>query len=156
MSLEKARAALEAAGYEDRIRILPTSTATVALAAEALGCDEDMIAKTLSFQEGERVLIIVMSGLSRVDNRKFRETFHFKAHMIPFEEAEAKTGHAPGGVCPFGLNEGCEVYLDVSLKKHEIVYPAAGSSESAVKLTVAELEEILPQALWIDVSKENQ
>lgn len=154
MSLEKAKAALEAAGYADRIRILPTSTATVALAAAALGCDEDMIAKTLSFYEGERVIIIVMSGKSRVDNRKFRDTFHFKAHMIPYEEAEAYTGHAPGGVCPFGLKAGCEVYLDESLKKHDTVYPAAGSSDSAVELKVEELGVILPEAVWVDVTKE--
>lgn len=154
MSLEKAKVALERAGYADRIRILPTSTATVALAAAALGCDEDMIAKTLSFYEEDRVLVIVMSGKSRVDNRKFRDTFHFKAHMIPYEEAEAYTGHAPGGVCPFGLKDGCEVYLDESLRKHETVYPAAGSSDSAVELKVEELEKILASAKWVDVTKE--
>lgn len=153
MSYESAREYLENAGLEDRIHLMGTSTATVALAAAALGCEEARIAKTLSFTADGRTIIIVMAGDVKVDNRKYKDIFHAKAHMIPHDETEALTGHIPGGVCPFGLKSGCAVYLDESLKRFDKVYPAAGTADSAVELTVAELEGALPDAVWIDVSR---
>ena len=153
MSYESAREYLAKYSLENRIHLMQTSTATVALAALALGCEEARIAKTLSFLEDGRVIIIVTAGDVKVDNKKFKEYFHTKAHMIPYEETEALTGHAPGGVCPFGLKDGCEVYLDTSLKRFDTIYPAAGTSNSAVKLSPAELEKALPMAKWISVTK---
>lgn len=153
MSYESARDYLRRAGLDDRIHLMGTSTATVALAAAALGCEEARIAKTLSFLLGDKVVIIVMAGDVKADNRKYKDIFHAKAHMVPHDETEALTGHIPGGVCPFGLKDGCVVYLDESLKRFDKVYPAAGTADSAVELTVAELEQALPDAVWIDVSK---
>ena len=153
MSFEKAYDYLKERNLGDRIQRFDVSTATVELAAAALGCNEDMIAKSLSFKCKEDVFIIVMSGLSRVDNHKYKECFHAKAHMLPFDETEAATGHAAGGVCPFGVNPGVKIFLDESLKKHEIIYPAAGTSDSAVRLTPEELADALPKAIWVDVSK---
>lgn len=153
MSYESAERYLERYSLQNRIHIMETSTATVALAAQALGCEEARIAKTLSFLAGDRVIIIVMAGDAKVDNRKYKDLFHTKAHMIPHDETEALTGHIPGGVCPFGLKDGCEVYLDESLKRFDKVYPAAGTADSAVELTVDELASALPMAKWIDVAK---
>ncbi len=153
MSFEKAYEYLKERNLENRIQRFDVSTATVSLAAAALGCDEDMIAKSLSFSCKDEVFIIVMSGLSRVDNHKYKECFHSKAHMLPFEETEKATGHAAGGVCPFGVKLGVKIFLDESLRKHEIVYPAAGTSDSAVRLTPEELSTALPRAIWIDVAK---
>lgn len=154
MSFEKAYEYLKEKGYEDRIHRFAESTATVSLAATALGCEEDMIAKSLSFLTKEGVVVIVLSGSSRVDNKKYKALFGEKAHMVPFEETEELLGHAAGGVCPFGLKPGVKVFLDVSLKRHETVYPAAGTADSAVKLNISELETLLPSAMWIDVSKD--
>lgn len=153
MSYESAREYLEKYSLQDRIHIMDTSTATVALAAQALDCEEARIAKTLSFTTGDRIIIIVMAGDAKVDNRKYKDIFHSKAHMIPHDETEALTGHIPGGVCPFGVKDGCEVYLDESLKRFDKVYPAAGTADSAVELTVDELAAALPMAKWIDTSK---
>lgn len=153
MSYESAREYLDKAGLADRIHLMGTSTATVALAAAALGCEEARIAKTLSFIAGDKIVIIVMAGDVKVDNRKYKDLFHSKAHMIPHDDTESLTGHIPGGVCPFGLKAGCNVYLDESLRRFDKVYPAAGTADSAVELTVAELEGALPDAIWIDVSK---
>lgn len=130
------------------------STATVAMAAEALGVEEGMIAKTMSFLQGEKAVLILTEGTAKIDNRKYKDTFHTKAKMIPFEKVEEMTGHAPGGVCPFGAEEGIDVYLDESLKRFEIVYPAAGNDHSAVKLTISELEQASDALGWVDVCKE--
>ena len=136
MALDKARAYLAQKGLDDRIIIPEQSSATVAEAAAALGCAPGMIAKTLSFLQDGRPVLILAEGLSRVDNQKYRARFGCKAKMIPAEQVEALVGHAVGGVCPFGVNEGVTVYLDVSLKQHETVYPAAGSDHSAVRLSI--------------------
>lgn len=134
--------------------LLTHSSATVELAAEALGTVPAQIAKTLSFLVDGKPVLIVTEGTARIDNHKFKEQFHTKARMIPFEEVEGYTGHAPGGVCPFGVKEDVTTYLDVSLKKFDIVYPAAGTDHSAVKLAVDELEKCAEPAGWIDVCKE--
>lgn len=154
MSLEKAKAYLENKGFADHIIELDDSTATVAMAAEALGVEPGMIAKTMSFLQGEQAVLILTEGTAKVDNRKYKDTFHVKAKMIPFDEVEKIIGHAPGGVCPFGINDGVEVYLDESLKKFTTVYPAAGNDHSAVKLTIPELEQIAGAKGWVDVCKE--
>lgn len=152
MSFEKAKAYLEAKGLGDRIIVPEESSATVELAAKALGTEPERIAKTMSFLLGEEVILILTEGTARIDNPKYKAQFHTKAKMIPFDQVEEKTGHAPGGVCPFGVKDGVRVFLDVSLKKYDIVYPAAGSDHSAVRLSPGELEECL-QAEWIDVCK---
>ena len=154
MSLEKAKAYLAEKGYADHVIELEDSSATVQLAAQALGVEPGMIAKTMSFLIGEEAILILTEGTARVDNRKYKDTFHMKAKMIPFEEVENWIGHAPGGVCPFGLKEGVKVYLDESLKQFDTVYPAAGNDHSAVKLTIAELEEVAGAVGWVDVCKE--
>ena len=154
MSLEKAKAYLAEKGYADHVIELEDSGATVQLAAQALGVEPGMIAKTMSFLIGEEAILILTEGTARVDNRKYKDTFHMKAKMIPFEEVENWIGHAPGGVCPFGIKEGVKVYLDESLKQFDTVYPAAGNDHSAVKLTIAELEEVAGAVGWVDVCKE--
>ncbi len=154
MSLEKAENYLKEAGVLDHVIELKESTATVALAAEALGVEPGMIAKTMSFLQGEQPVLILTEGTAKVDNRKYKDTFHVKAKMIPFEQVEEVTGHAPGGVCPFGIKDGIEVYLDESLKRFETVYPAAGDDHSAVRLTIPELEEVSGAKGWVDVCRE--
>ena len=154
MSLVKAEKYLQEKGFLDHVIELEASTATVAEAAAALGVEEGMIAKTMSFLQGEQPVLILTEGTAKVDNRKYKDTFHVKAKMIPFGEVEEMIGHAPGGVCPFGINEGVEVYLDESLKQFETVYPAAGNDHSAVKLTIPELEQIAGAKGWVDVCKE--
>mgnify|MGYP001782612904 FL=1 len=124
------------------------------LAAEALGVEPGMIAKTMSFFQGEQPVLILTEGTARIDNRKYKDTFHIKAKMIPFEEVEEIIGHAPGGVCPFGVKEGIKVYLDESLKRFDTVYPAAGNDHSAVRLTIEDLENAVDSEGWIDVCKE--
>lgn len=154
MSLVKAEKYLQEKGFLAHVIELEASTATVAEAAAALGVEEGMIAKTMSFLQGEQPVLILTEGTAKVDNRKYKDTFQVKAKMIPFGEVEEKIGHAPGGVCPFGINEGVEVYLDESLKQFETVYPAAGNDHSAVKLTIPELEKIAGAKGWVDVCKE--
>lgn len=154
MSLQKAEAYLEAKGYLDHVIKTEVSTATVEMAAEALGVEPGMIAKTMSFLQGEQAVLILTEGTARIDNRKYKDTFHVKAKMIPFDEVEERIGHAPGGVCPFGVREGIQVYLDESLRRFDTVYPAAGDDHSAVKLTIAELEDVADAAGWVDVCKE--
>lgn len=154
MSLEQAKKYLTEKGYADRIIELEESSATVQLAAEALGVEPGMIAKTMSFLQGEQPVLILTEGTARIDNRKYKDTFHIKAKMIPFEEVEEIIGHAPGGVCPFGVKEGIKVYLDESLKRFDTVYPAAGNDHSAVRLTIADLENAVDFEGWIDVCKE--
>lgn len=153
MALERARKHLKQYDLDKNIIILDKSSATVQEASEALGITPGEIAKSLSFYVDGKPIIIVTAGDARIDNSKYKSIFHEKAHMIPFEEVEMTIGHAVGGVCPFGINDNVSVYLDVSLKKYDIVYPAAGTSNSAVKLT---LEELCTSSLyvdWIDVTK---
>lgn len=154
MSLEKAEKYLEDRGMQDRVIRLEESTATVAEAAEALGVEPGMIAKTMSFLQDGQAVLILTEGTARIDNRKYKDAFHMKAKMIPFEEVEQWIGHAPGGVCPFGIRDGVEVYLDESLRQFETVYPAAGDDHSAVRLSVDELEQIAGAKGWVDVCKE--
>lgn len=146
MSLEKAENYLKEAGFLDHVIELKESTATVALAAEALGVEPGMIAKTMSFLQGEQPVLILTEGTAKVDNRKYKDTFHVKAKMIPFEQVEEVTGHAPG----VGIKDGIEVYLDESLKRFETVYPAAGDDHSAVRLTIPELEKVSGAKGWVD------
>ena len=153
MSLERARKHLEKKGLADRIIIPEQSSATVAEAAAALGCEPGMIAKTLSFLQGDRPILILAEGMARIDNPKYKARFGCKARMIPADRVEALIGHDVGGVCPFGVNEGVPVYLDESLKRHATVYPAAGTGHSAVRLSIAELEYACDSAEWVDVCK---
>lgn len=154
MAFERAKEYLKGYGLEDRVMEFDVSSATVAEAAAAIGCKEDEIAKSLSFMVEERPILIVAAGASKIDNSKFKGEFHTKAKMLPFDEVENLIGHAVGGVCPFGVQENVEVYLDDSLKKFEIIYPACGSANSAVKLTVEELEQASGYKKWVDVCKD--
>ena len=153
MSIERARAHLKKHGLEDRIRELDVSSATVALAAQALGCEPERIAKTLSFEQGESAILILAAGDARIDNAKFKAQFGIKAKMLSADKVEPLIGHGIGGVCPFGINEGIPVYLDESLKRFDVVYPAAGTSASAVYLTLDELERASEHIGWINVTK---
>lgn len=153
MSIERAREHLRSRGFEDRVLEFEESSATVELAAHAVGCEAERIAKTLSFHVGDRVALVLFAGDARIDNRKFKNAFHSKAKMLRVDEAEELIGHGVGGVCPFGVNEGCDVYLDESLKRFDVVYPAAGNAASAVRLTIAELEDACAPCAWVDVSK---
>ncbi len=153
MSLIKVREYLKKYGKDGEIVEFDESSATVAEAAQAIGCGEADIAKTLSFIVDGKPILIVMAGDKRCDNHKYKEFFHEKAHMIPRENLVELVGHEAGGVCPFGVNEGVTIYLDESLKEHEFVYPACGSSNSAIKLTISEIEELSQFSEWIDVTK---
>ena len=153
MGLESAVRCLDEYGFKDRVKLLDESSATVDLAAEAVGVEPDQIAKTLSFLVKDVPVLVLASGKARIDNHKFKEEFKTKAKMIHSDQVEALVGHAPGGVCPFGVKEGVQVYLDNSLKNHEVVYPAAGTGNSVVKLTVPELEKCSGYLKWIDVCK---
>jgi len=153
MAIERARAHLAQRGLADRIMEFEQSSATVELAAVAVGCEPARIAKTLSFHVGDRVALILFAGDARIDNPKFKACFHTKAKMLAASEAEELIGHGVGGVCPFGVNDCCDVYLDESLRRFDVVYPAAGTSASAVRLTLEELERACAPCTWIDVSK---
>lgn len=153
MALDKVIAYFEHTPMKEKVLVLEQSSATVELAAMALQTEPDRIAKTMSFLVHDEPVLIVVSGESRIDNKKYKGTFACKAKMIPFEEVEDRIGHAPGGVCPFAVNEGVKVYLDESLKKYDIVYPAAGSSNSAVRMTIAELEQYSGTLGWVDVCR---
>lgn len=153
MSIDKVRNYFKKYNIEDNIIELSTSTATVKEAAESLGTEECRIAKSLSFIVEEKPIIIVVAGDAKIDNSKYKGYFHNKAKMIPFEEVNNLIGHNPGGVCPFAINEGVTVYLDESLKRFDYVYPACGSSNSAIKLTIEELEKYSNYTTWIDVCK---
>ena len=156
MAIEKVRSFFAGFGMEDRVIEFEVSSATVALAAEALHCEPCRIAKTLSFHVGEKVVLIVAAGDVKIDNAKYKAQFGQKAKMLAFEEAEELIGHAVGGVCPFAVNEGVEVYLDESLKRFQTVFPACGSSNSAIELTIPELEKYSRFTAWVDVCKEWQ
>ena len=153
MSIERVKQYFEPYGMADRIREFPVSSAPVELAAAALGCEGCRIAKTLSFSVDEAAVLIVAAGDARVDNGKFKAFFHTKARMLSPQEAADLVGHAVGGVCPFGVNEGVTTYLDVSLRRFETVFPACGSSNSAIELTLPELEKYSQAKAWIDVCK---
>lgn len=153
MSIQKVREYLAAYGAADRIREFDVSSATVELAAKALGCAESRIAKTLSFMLGDRVVLVVAAGDVKVDNRKYKDFFGGKAKMLAREDAERLTGHAVGGVCPFAVNDGVEVWLDESLKRFDTVFPACGSASSAIELTLDELEKFSRAKGWTDVCK---
>lgn len=154
MSIEKAKAYLAERGFLDHVIELAASTATVAEAAQALGVQPGMIAKTMSFLQGDKAVLILTEGTAKVDNRKYKDIFHTKAKMIPFEDVERLVGHAPGGVCPFGVPDDVDVYLDESLRQFDTVYPAAGNDHSAVRLTLPELERAAGAKGWVDVCKE--
>ena len=153
MSLIKVREYLKKYGKDEEIVEFDESSATVAEAAQAIGCEEADIAKTLSFIVDGKPILIVMAGDKRCDNHKYKEFFHEKAHMIPREDLVELVGHEAGGVCPFGVNDGVTIYLDESLKEHEFVYPACGSCNSAIKLTISEMEKLSQFSEWIDVTK---
>lgn len=153
MSIEKVRAYFAAQGIENRIQEFPVSSATVELAAQALGVEGKRIAKTLSFLVGDQCVLIVAAGDAKVDNSKYKAQFHTKAKMLPHDLVPEYVGHAVGGVCPFAVKEGVAVYLDESLRRFETVFPAAGSANSAIELTIPELERYAQTAQWIDVCK---
>lgn len=153
MSVERVKKYFEEEGIADRVQEFDVSSATVELAAQALHCEGSRIAKTLSFYLDDRVILVVAAGDAKIDNRKYKDKFGKKAKMLAFEEAEPLIGHAVGGVCPFAVNEGVEIYLDQSLKRFETVFPACGSSNSAIELTIPELEKYSHYKEWIDVCK---
>ena len=153
MSIEKVKSYFAEYGMEERILEFPVSSATVELAAQALNCEPKRIAKTLSFRVGEQAILVVAAGDARVDNAKYKNRFGVKAKMLAHEEAAEMIGHAVGGVCPFAVKEGVAVYLDESLKRFPTVFPAAGSSNSAIELTIAELENYSRFTDWVDVCK---
>ena len=153
MSIEKVRAFFREKGIEDRVQEFPVSSATVELAAQALGVEGKRIAKTLSFLVGDQCVLTVAAGDAKVDNAKFKAQFHTKAKMLPHDQVPEYVGHAVGGVCPFAVKEGVAVYLDESLRRFETVYPACGSSNSAIELTIPELMAYADTDAWIDVCK---
>ncbi|MGM9615584.1 MAG: YbaK/EbsC family protein [Oscillospiraceae bacterium] len=153
MTIDKVRPFLAEHGLLDRLHEFEESTATVELAAQALGTEPDQIAKTLSFYHGDGVVLVVAAGTRRIDNRKFKDQFGQKARMLSFEDTERLTGNAAGGVCPFLAAEGAEVWLDISLRDHETVYPSAGSPHSGVALSCEELEMLSKPVGWCDVCK---
>lgn len=153
MSLDTVREYFKGTGLENRIQELDASSATVELAAQALGCDSCRIAKTLSFLVHDEPVLVVASGDARIHNHKFKEQFGIKAKMIPAGEVLERIGHDIGGVCPFGIRDGVKVYLDDSLKRFETVFPACGSSNSAIELTLSELERFGNSESWVDVCR---
>lgn len=154
MSIENVKAYFKQFGMEERVREFTVSSATVELAAAALGCAPAHIAKTMSFMTPDGVVLIVAAGDARIDNHKFKEAFHTKAKMLAYDEVEPLVGHPVGGVCPFAVNDGVSVYLDESLRRFDTVYPACGSANSAIGLTIPELEKYAKQPVCrVDVCK---
>ncbi len=153
MSIETVTAFLEARGAADKIRRFTVSSATVELAAAALGVEGARIAKTMSFMGEQGAILVVTAGDTKIDNAKFKAQFHTKAKMVPPELLPELVGHAMGGVCPFAVKESCRVFLDVSLKRFDTVYPAAGDAASAVELTVPQLEALSGSEAWVDVCR---
>lgn len=154
MAITKAKEYLKKFNLENRIMEFAVSSATVKDAAIAINCKEGEIAKSLAFNVENQPILIVTAGDSKIDNKKFKDEFHTKAKMLSFEEVEKLIGHAVGGVCPFGINDNVIVYLDETLKKYKIVYPACGSSNSAVKLSLNELKKISNYKKWVNVCKD--
>ena len=153
MSIEKGKAYLKQFGVEDRVQEFNVSSATVELAAQALGVEGARIAKTLSFKKGDGCILVVAAGDARIDNHKYKAKFRLKASMPTADEALELVGHPVGGVCPFGVNDGVEVYIDESVKRFDTVFPAVGSANSAVELTPDELFEFSKSIEWVDVCK---
>lgn len=153
MSIDKVREYFRTFGIDDQILEFDVSSATVELAAQAVGCEPALICKSLSFKIDERTILILAAGDAKVDNKKYKACFGAKAKMLSPDEVVERIGHAIGGVCPFAVNEGVEVYLDDSMKRFEYVYPAAGSSNSAIKLSLSELEKYSNYRKWVDVCK---
>ncbi len=153
MAIEVVREYLKQWNADERIIEFPTSSATVELAAQAAGCEPARIAKTLSFLVNDHAVLIVAAGDVKVDNAKYKALFHTKAKMLTAEQVTEMIGHAVGGVCPFGVKEGVEIYLDESLKRFQTVFPAAGSSNSAIEVTMEELETYSGSRNWVDVCK---
>lgn len=153
MSFEIAKAHLETFGLGDRVQEFEVSSATVELAAQAVGCEPARIAKTLSFKVGEEAVLIVAAGDAKVDNTRYKGEFHTKAKMLSPDEVTELVGHSIGGVCPFGVKEGVRVFLDESLKRFDKVYPACGNASSAVELTIPDLERCSGYENWVDVCK---
>ncbi len=153
MSIQNVKNYLKKFGAEDRIMEFEVSSATVELAAKALDTEGARIAKTLSFMLPSGPILVVMAGDVKVDNSKYKAAFKAKAKMLTPEEASSLIGHAVGGVCPFAVNDGVEIYLDESMKRFETVFPACGSSNSAIELTIPELEKFVGKFIWVDVSK---
>lgn len=154
MSIEKAKNYLAQFGVENKIQEFDVSSATVELAAKALNCAPGRIAKSLSFMIAGKPTIVVIAGDVKVSNSKFKQQFQTKAKMLSFEEVESLIGHKVGGVCPFGINDGVDVFLDISLKQYQTVFPACGSSNSAIELTIAELEKFSACKAWVDIGQE--
>ena len=152
MALNEVKEYLNKLNADDRVVVLNESSATVSMAAHALHTTEERIAKTLSFKIDDKVILVVLAGDAKINNSKFKHFFHEKAHMLPFDEVESLTGHPVGGVCPFAVKPGVEVYLDESLKRFETVFPACGSPASAIEVTIKELEEFSNPVGWTDVS----
>lgn len=153
MAIEKVKEYFKQWGMENRIMEFDVSSATVELAARALNCAPERIAKTLSFKVDDRSILIVVAGDAKIDNQLYKARFGTKAKMLSPEEAISQIGHAVGGICPFGVNEGVEIYLDQSLKRFSTVFPACGSSNSAIELTIGELEKYSNYREWVDVCK---
>ena len=153
MSIERGRAYFRELGIEDKVMEFDVSSATVELAAQALGTEGKRIAKTLSFLLGDKAILIVAAGDAKIDNKKYKALFSQKAKMLTFEQVDEMIGHSVGGVCPFGINDGVKVYLDESLKRFDTVFPAVGSSNSAIELNMEELEKFSECEAWIDVCK---
>ena len=153
MAIEKVKAYFREYGMEERIQEFDISSATVELAAKALHCEPQRIAKTLSFMVENEAVLILAAGDAKIDNPKYKARFGKKAKMLSLDEVETLVGHAVGGVCPFAVNEGVIVYLDISLKRFETVFPACGSSNSAIELTIPELEKYSGYVEWVDVCK---
>ena len=153
MAIEKVKEYFKKYDMDDQIQEFDVSSATVELAAEALHCEPCRIAKTLSFMAKEQPVLIVTAGDAKIDNPKYKAQFGTKAKMLTYEEVEFLTGHAVGGVCPFAVNDGLTIYLDESLKRFQTVFPACGSSNSAIELTIEELEKYSGYTAWIDVCK---
>lgn len=153
MSIEKVREYFKTKGIEERIKEFDISSATVELAAKALNCYECRIAKSMSFKIDDKAIVIVTAGDVKIDNAKYKAKFHTKAKMLQFDEVEQMIGHRVGGVCPFAVNDDVTIYLDESLKRFETVFPACGSSNSAIELTISELEQYSSYCEWVDVCK---
>ena len=153
MAIEKVRAYFKTKGIEERIQEFDISSATVALAAQALHCEESRIAKSIALKVNDQPILIVTAGDMKIDNAKFKGRFYVKARMLSFDEVESMIGHAVGGVCPFAIEENVEVYLDESLKRFQTVFPACGSANSAIELTLEELQEYSKYKEWVNVCK---
>ena len=152
MSIDKVREYFKKYNMEDKIKEFDVSSATVIDAAKALNTEGKRIAKSLSFKTKDKVLLIILAGDAKISNSKYKQLFHEKAHMLSYDEVEKLIGHPVGGVCPFAINDGVEVYLDESLKRFKTVFPAWGSANSAIELTIKELEDTSNYISWIDIS----